>query len=226
MQPTAQNAAYCYRPGYGLKAHRPLPCCRIGKSIDVYGRTVARHSAGERDLSCEQIEGGFAVRRYGEICLLGIRQQKHHGEFAPQSSSGANSTILRQKSEKPVVLDSSRKKPKIPLSYHEGSYPLDETKPPWGTPWDKECLFARLLPTDGKGASQQREWPNPRVAPSGRQYKPFASSNQKVASVWARAASFLPESGNDGVPTGPASVFATKGPIYPLFSVLVPYEWP
>lgn len=35
--------------------------------IDAYGRTVARCSAGTQDLSCGQIEGGFAVRRYGNI---------------------------------------------------------------------------------------------------------------------------------------------------------------
>lgn len=34
---------------------------------DAYGRTVARCSAGGRDLSCAQLEGGFAVRRYGII---------------------------------------------------------------------------------------------------------------------------------------------------------------
>jgi len=34
---------------------------------DVYGRTVARCSAGKTDLSCEQIESGNAVRRYGWI---------------------------------------------------------------------------------------------------------------------------------------------------------------
>jgi endonuclease YncB( thermonuclease family) len=35
--------------------------------IDGYGRTVARCSAGTQDLSCGQIEGGFAVRRYRAI---------------------------------------------------------------------------------------------------------------------------------------------------------------
>lgn len=34
---------------------------------DVYGRTVARCTAGKADLSCQQIEAGFAVRRYGFI---------------------------------------------------------------------------------------------------------------------------------------------------------------
>ena len=35
--------------------------------MDVYGRTVARCTAGKTDLSCAQIEGGFAVRRYAMI---------------------------------------------------------------------------------------------------------------------------------------------------------------
>ena len=35
--------------------------------VDAYGRTVARCTAGKADLSCAQIEGGFAVRRYGMI---------------------------------------------------------------------------------------------------------------------------------------------------------------
>lgn len=35
--------------------------------IDHYGRTVARCSANEVDLSCAQIDGGHAVRRYGWI---------------------------------------------------------------------------------------------------------------------------------------------------------------
>lgn len=34
---------------------------------DHYGRTVARCSAGVVDLSCSQVEGGFAVRRYAFI---------------------------------------------------------------------------------------------------------------------------------------------------------------
>lgn len=34
---------------------------------DVYGRTVARCTAGETDLSCAQIKGGYAIRRYGLI---------------------------------------------------------------------------------------------------------------------------------------------------------------
>lgn len=37
------------------------------KDIDVYGRTVARCSAGETDLSCAQIKDGQAIRRYGMI---------------------------------------------------------------------------------------------------------------------------------------------------------------
>lgn len=34
---------------------------------DVYGRTVARCTAGEMDLSCAQIESGNAIRRYALI---------------------------------------------------------------------------------------------------------------------------------------------------------------
>jgi endonuclease YncB( thermonuclease family) len=34
---------------------------------DVYGRMVARCTAGETDLSCAQIESGHAIRRYGYI---------------------------------------------------------------------------------------------------------------------------------------------------------------
>lgn len=34
---------------------------------DAYGRTVARCTAGDVDLSCEQMQGGFAVSRYGAI---------------------------------------------------------------------------------------------------------------------------------------------------------------
>lgn len=34
---------------------------------DHYGRTVARCSVGGRDLSCAQLEGEFAIRRYGYI---------------------------------------------------------------------------------------------------------------------------------------------------------------
>jgi endonuclease YncB( thermonuclease family) len=40
--------------------------CR-SRDTDVYGRTVARCSAGQVDLSCGQLGGGFAVRRYGVI---------------------------------------------------------------------------------------------------------------------------------------------------------------
>lgn len=35
--------------------------------IDRYGRTVARCSVSGRDLSCAQLEGEFAIRRYGYI---------------------------------------------------------------------------------------------------------------------------------------------------------------
>jgi endonuclease YncB( thermonuclease family) len=34
---------------------------------DVYGRTVALCSAGQQDLSCGQLAGGYAVRRYGDV---------------------------------------------------------------------------------------------------------------------------------------------------------------
>lgn len=48
-----------------LMAGRQVAC----KSIDVdrYGRTVGRCFANDIDLSCAQIEGGFAVRRYGDL---------------------------------------------------------------------------------------------------------------------------------------------------------------
>lgn len=45
-----------------LLAAGPVQCRKTDK--DTYGRTVARCEAGEADLSCKQIEGGFAVRRY------------------------------------------------------------------------------------------------------------------------------------------------------------------
>lgn len=35
--------------------------------IDRYGRIVARCSAGNRDLSCEQVRGGYAIRRYAPL---------------------------------------------------------------------------------------------------------------------------------------------------------------
>lgn len=34
---------------------------------DVFGRAISRCTAGERDLSCEQLAAGQAVRRYGWI---------------------------------------------------------------------------------------------------------------------------------------------------------------
>ena len=34
---------------------------------DIYGRTVARCSAGKVDLSCAQVEGGYAILRYAPI---------------------------------------------------------------------------------------------------------------------------------------------------------------
>lgn len=42
------------------------PLCRE-QDIDAYGRTVALCSVRDRDLSCAQIEGGFAVPRYGSL---------------------------------------------------------------------------------------------------------------------------------------------------------------
>ena len=42
-----------------------LRCTR--SATDQHGRTVARCSAGDTDLSCAQIAGGFAVRRYATI---------------------------------------------------------------------------------------------------------------------------------------------------------------
>lgn len=35
--------------------------------VDAYGRTVARCTAGKRDLSCAQLDADHAVRRYGVI---------------------------------------------------------------------------------------------------------------------------------------------------------------
>lgn len=43
----------------------PVNCDQA--DIDVYGRIVARCSAGEIDLSCRKIEDGHAVRRYAPI---------------------------------------------------------------------------------------------------------------------------------------------------------------
>ncbi len=48
-----------------LVGSAPLQCRQL--DIDRYGRTVARCSAGPQDLSCGQIKGGYAVRRYGWI---------------------------------------------------------------------------------------------------------------------------------------------------------------
>jgi endonuclease YncB( thermonuclease family) len=42
-----------------------IECREIDR--DRYGRIVADCSAGEVDLSCAQLKGGFAVRRYGNI---------------------------------------------------------------------------------------------------------------------------------------------------------------
>lgn len=48
-----------------LLASGPVQCRK--SDTDAYGRTVARCTAGGSDLSCKQIEGGFAVRRYALI---------------------------------------------------------------------------------------------------------------------------------------------------------------
>ena len=48
-----------------LLASRPIECRRA--DTDAYGRTVARCKAGDADLSCKQLEGGFAIRRYGVL---------------------------------------------------------------------------------------------------------------------------------------------------------------
>jgi endonuclease YncB( thermonuclease family) len=48
-----------------LTASAAVECQRV--DTDVYGRTVATCKADGADLSCSQIEGGFAVRRYGNI---------------------------------------------------------------------------------------------------------------------------------------------------------------
>jgi endonuclease YncB( thermonuclease family) len=37
------------------------------QDTDRYGRIIARCSVGETDLSCAQLEGDFAIRRYGTI---------------------------------------------------------------------------------------------------------------------------------------------------------------
>lgn len=43
----------------------PVECRKT--DLDGYGRVVARCKAGNTDLSCAQISGGFAVRRYAAI---------------------------------------------------------------------------------------------------------------------------------------------------------------
>ncbi len=48
-----------------LVATGPVVCAQ--SDIDVYGRIVARCTSGGTDLSCQQIEDGHAVRRYGSI---------------------------------------------------------------------------------------------------------------------------------------------------------------
>lgn len=49
----------------GLMIGQHVACKSV--DIDRYGRTVGRCFAGDVDLSCAQIEGGFAVRRYGSL---------------------------------------------------------------------------------------------------------------------------------------------------------------
>lgn len=48
-----------------LVAGSTLQCRQT--DTDVYGRTVARCSVGETDLSCAQIDGGYAIKRYALI---------------------------------------------------------------------------------------------------------------------------------------------------------------
>lgn len=48
-----------------LVSGQTLQCRRT--NTDSYGRTVARCEAGDVDVSCAQIAGGYAVRRYGPI---------------------------------------------------------------------------------------------------------------------------------------------------------------
>lgn len=43
----------------------PVECRKT--DTDSYGRTVARCFSGDVDLSCEQVKGGFAVKRYAPI---------------------------------------------------------------------------------------------------------------------------------------------------------------
>lgn len=48
-----------------LTAGAAVKCERV--DTDIYGRTVARCYAGNLDLSCAQLEGDYAVKRYGYI---------------------------------------------------------------------------------------------------------------------------------------------------------------
>jgi endonuclease YncB( thermonuclease family) len=48
-----------------LIASGPVNC--VGEKLDHYGRTVARCTAGEVDLSCAQLDAGVAARRYALI---------------------------------------------------------------------------------------------------------------------------------------------------------------
>ncbi|WP_363738969.1 thermonuclease family protein [Sphingobium sp. LMA1-1-1.1] len=48
-----------------LVSGQAVECRQI--DTDHYGRAVARCSAKGRDLSCAQVQGGFAVKRYGSL---------------------------------------------------------------------------------------------------------------------------------------------------------------
>lgn len=48
-----------------LMASKDVRCTKT--DTDTYGRTVARCEAGGVDLSCAQIQGDFAIRRYADI---------------------------------------------------------------------------------------------------------------------------------------------------------------
>ncbi|MGE4410924.1 MAG: thermonuclease family protein [Sphingobium sp.] len=48
-----------------LTRSRRVTCREV--DIDHYGRSVAFCSVGGKDLSCAQVQGGFAVRRYGSL---------------------------------------------------------------------------------------------------------------------------------------------------------------
>lgn len=48
-----------------LVSRGPLRCTE--QDVDHYGRSVARCTVGDIDLSCEQLQSGHAVARYGRI---------------------------------------------------------------------------------------------------------------------------------------------------------------